>query len=66
MKRVLVLAALLLALAALTSCRKTKTCVCSGQVDGYGTYSINYNEEGVVCDELNLSYGGVKLTCVPK
>lgn len=66
MKRVLLLAALLLALAALTSCRKTKACVCSAQVDVYGTYSITYNEKGVVCDELNLSYGGVKLNCVPK
>ena len=65
MKKVLILLALLLALAALTSCRKTKTCVCSAQVDGR-PYSINYIDKGVVCDELDLSYGGVKLTCVPK
>lgn len=65
MKKVIIIAVAILAIACLASCNKSKTCACSATVSGY-TVSEDYVAENGNCGDVSYTIQGVKVTCKAK
>ena len=67
MKKVIIIAVSLLAVVCLSSCTKKATqCICKATLPIIGEYTTNSEASDGKCEDLDLSYQGVKLECKAK